>query len=171
MGAGNLAVNGIWFPDRPARSLSLYRQVYLNSIWEFISYHTLDTCNFHCTEINAICYSESYRVTVFGKCIYLNDKAGGTYRLDCVLKGLTGKLLYQMQEINMQTCRTLTYLSTPCSRVLLQKLTGSRLVKKLPTFYETNVSLPHSEVPANCPYSEPARSSPYPLIPLHENPS
>ena len=31
----------------------------------------------------------------------------------------------------------LTYLLTPCSRVLLEKLTGSQLVKKFPTFYGT----------------------------------
>ena len=32
-------------------------------------------------------------------------------------------------------------------------------------------SLPHSQVPATCPYPEPARSSPHPHIPLPENPS
>ena len=32
-------------------------------------------------------------------------------------------------------------------------------------------SLPHSQVPATCPYSEPARSIPYPHIPLTEDPS
>ena len=31
-------------------------------------------------------------------------------------------------------------------------------------------SLPHSHVPATCPYSEPAQSSPYPHIPLPEDP-
>ena len=31
----------------------------------------------------------------------------------------------------------LTYLLTPCSRVLLEKLTGSQLVKKFPAFYGT----------------------------------
>ena len=31
----------------------------------------------------------------------------------------------------------LTYLLTPWSRVLLEKLTGFQLVKKFPTFYET----------------------------------
>jgi hypothetical protein len=31
--------------------------------------------------------------------------------------------------------------------------------------------LPHSQVPANFPYPEPAYSSPYPHIPLPENPS
>jgi len=29
-------------------------------------------------------------------------------------------------------------------------------------FGEPEVSLPHSQVPATCPYPEPARSSPYP---------
>jgi hypothetical protein len=32
---------------------------------------------------------------------------------------------------------TTTYLFTPCSRVLLEKLTGSQLVKKFPAFYGT----------------------------------
>jgi len=32
-------------------------------------------------------------------------------------------------------------------------------------------SLPHSQVPANCPYPEPDRSSPYPHIPFHEETS
>jgi len=32
-------------------------------------------------------------------------------------------------------------------------------------------SVPHSQVPATCPYPEPARSSPYPHIPLPEDPS
>jgi len=36
---------------------------------------------------------------------------------------------------------------------------------------EPEGSLPHSQVPANCPYPEPARSSPYPHIPLPEDPS
>ena len=33
---------------------------------------------------------------------------------------------------------------------------------------EPEGSLPHSEVPATCPYPEPARSSPYPHVPLHK---
>ena len=32
---------------------------------------------------------------------------------------------------------TLLYLLTPCSRVLLEKLTGLQLIKKFPTFYGT----------------------------------
>ena len=33
--------------------------------------------------------------------------------------------------------KSLTYLLAPCSRVLLEKLTGYQLVKKFPAFYET----------------------------------
>jgi len=36
---------------------------------------------------------------------------------------------------------------------------------------EPESSLPHSQVPATCPYPEPARFSPYPHIPLPEDPS
>jgi hypothetical protein len=36
---------------------------------------------------------------------------------------------------------------------------------------EPEGSLPQSQVPANCPYPEPARSSPYPHIPLPVDPS
>ena len=35
---------------------------------------------------------------------------------------------------------------------------------------EPEGSLPHSQVPATCPYPEPARSNPYPHIPLAEDP-
>ena len=36
---------------------------------------------------------------------------------------------------------------------------------------EPECSLPRSQVPATCPYREPAQSSPYPHIPLPEDPS
>ena len=36
---------------------------------------------------------------------------------------------------------------------------------------EPESSLPHSQASATCPYPEPARSSPYPYIPLPEDPS
>jgi len=36
---------------------------------------------------------------------------------------------------------------------------------------EPENSLPHSQVPSICPYSEPTLSSPYPHIPLPEDPS
>ena len=40
-----------------------------------------------------------------------------------------------------------------------------------PHFMETKGSLPHSQVSATCPYPKPHRSSPYPHIPLPEDPS
>jgi len=61
----------------------------------------------------------------------------------------------------------LTYLLTPWSGVFLENVTGSQLVKKFPIFY----SLPHSQVPATSPYPEPDLSSPYPHIPLPQDPS
>ena len=36
---------------------------------------------------------------------------------------------------------------------------------------EPKFSWPRSQVPATCPYPEPAQSSPYPHIPLPEDPS
>jgi hypothetical protein len=53
-----------------------------------------------------------------------------------------------------------TYLLTPWSRVILQKLTGLQLVTKFPHFMEPESSLPHSQLPATCVYPEPAQSSP-----------
>ena len=55
-----------------------------------------------------------------------------------------------------------TYVLTPWSRVLLDKLIGSQLVKKFLHFMEPKVSLPHSQVPATYPYPEPAQSTPCP---------
>ena len=62
-------------------------------------------------------------------------------------------------------------LLTQWSRVLFEKLIGLQPVKKFMHFMETEGSLPHSQVPANCPYPEPAQSSPYTHIPLPEDPS
>jgi hypothetical protein len=64
---------------------------------------------------------------------------------------------------------TLTYLLTPWSRVLLEKLTGLQLVKKFPAFMEPEGSSPHSQAPATYPYPEPAQSSPHTHIPLLED--
>ena len=53
----------------------------------------------------------------------------------------------------------LTYLPTYLlhgSKVHLEKLTRLQLVKKFPHFMEPEDSLPHSQVPATCPYPEPA---------------
>jgi hypothetical protein len=53
-----------------------------------------------------------------------------------------------------------SYLLTPRSRIILEKLTGSQLLKNFPHFMEPEVSLPHSQVPVTCPYPQPDRSSP-----------
>jgi len=66
----------------------------------------------------------------------------------------------------------LVYLLTPASRVLLEKLTDLQLIKKLSRiFMEPEGSLPHSQVPVTCPCPEPDGSSPYPHIPLPEDPT
>ena len=89
-----------------------------------------------------------------------------TYRVS--LRSKFGKLVH-LVCFNIK--KLLTYFLTPWSRVLLEKLTGPQLVKKFPHFMEPEVSLPHSQVPTTCPYSQPARSIPHPHIQLSEDPS
>jgi hypothetical protein len=62
-------------------------------------------------------------------------------------------------------------LLTPQSRVLLEKLTVSRLVKKFPTFYGTRRFITVFTSATNCPYPGPDRSSLCPHIPIPEDPS
>ena len=69
------------------------------------------------------------------------------------------------------TVLVMRHLLTPWFRILLEKLTVLQLVKKFPNFMETEGSLPHSQVPATCPYPDPSRSSPSIHIPLPEDPS
>jgi hypothetical protein len=57
----------------------------------------------------------------------------------------------------------LTHSLTPHSAVQLEKLTGLQPVRNSSHFTEHEGSLPHSQVPDTCPYSEPAQSSPHPL--------
>ena len=66
-------------------------------------------------------------------------------------------------SVTSQPC-LLACLLIPRSRVL-EKLTGSQQVKKIPTFMEPEGSLPHLQVPATCPYPEPARTRPWPPHP------
>jgi hypothetical protein len=51
---------------------------------------------------------------------------------------------------------------TEVNGVLSEKLTGPQLINKLPTFYGTQGSLPHSQKPATSPYPETDKSSPSP---------
>ena len=64
----------------------------------------------------------------------------------------------------------LTYLLTPCSTALLEKPTGFQLVKKFPAFYGTRRFITAFTSARHLPPG-PGRSSPYPHIPLPEDPS
>ena len=55
----------------------------------------------------------------------------------------------------------LTYLLTPCSTVLVEKLTGSQLVKKFPAFYGTRRFITAFTGVRNLSYPGPAASIPY----------
>jgi len=46
-----------------------------------------------------------------------------------------------------------TYLLTPCSTVLLEKLTGSQLVKKFPTFYPIHLNIILPSTPGSSKWS------------------
>jgi len=63
------------------------------------------------------------------------------------------------------------YLLTSWSRVLPEKLPCLQLVKKFPTFYGTQRFITAFTSVRHCPYPEPTQSSPYPHIPLPEDPS
>ena len=63
-----------------------------------------------------------------------------------------------------------TYLLSPWSRVLLEKLSGSAGSQEIPAFLEPEVYSPYSQVPATCPYPEPTPSSPHNPLPLPEDP-
>ena len=65
----------------------------------------------------------------------------------------------------------LTYLLTPWSRVLLEKLTGSAASQEIPHIFEPEGSLPYSQVPDTCPYPEPTPCSPHNPLALPEDPS
>jgi hypothetical protein len=64
-----------------------------------------------------------------------------------------------------------TYLLTPWSRVLLEKLTGSAASQEIPRIFEPEGSSPYSQVPATCPYPKQSPSSPHNPLPLPEDPS
>jgi hypothetical protein len=53
-------------------------------------------------------------------------------------------------------------LLTPCSRLLLEKVTSSQIIKKFPHLMKPESSLSRLQDLVNCPYSEPHQSSPCP---------
>ena len=85
----------------------------------------------------------------------------------CML--LLGCEKYSLGLLTFKSLKSITYLLTPWSRVLLEKLTGFQLVNKFPAFMEPEGSLPHPQVPATCPYPEPDRSRPYPQTQIPED--
>jgi hypothetical protein len=66
----------------------------------------------------------------------------------------------------------LTYLLTPWSRVLLEKLTVNFAVsQEIPPFMELEIFSPYPQVPATCLYPEPTPSSTHDPLQLSEYPS
>jgi hypothetical protein len=66
----------------------------------------------------------------------------------------------------------LTYLLTPWSRVLLEKLTISAASQEIPRIFGTpGLTSPYSQVPVTSPYPEPTPSSPHNPLTLPEDPS
>ena len=80
-------------------------------------------------------------------------------------KSRTGFLFFHW---NLSWADRHNHFLTPRSGDILKKLTGSQLVKKFPAFYRIRRFITHSQVPATCPYPEPARSIPYSHIQLPE---
>ena len=78
-------------------------------------------------------------------------------RLVISMHGLNMKIL---AELTRYFTHSLTHSLTPCSIVLLEKLTGFQLVKKFPTFYGTRRFITAFTSPATSPYPEPSRFSP-----------
>ena len=85
---------------------------------------------------------------------------------------ITGLITYIFDEPFTRFPHFSAFLVTPWSRALLEKLTSSQLVKKFPTFYGTQKSLPYSQVPVTCPYPESDQSWPCPpshFLKIHLN--
>jgi len=72
---------------------------------------------------------------------------------------------------NMKRIEINTYLLTPCSRVLLEKLTGSAASQKILRIFGTRRFITVLTMPTTCPYPEPTPSSPHNTLPLPEDPS
>ena len=79
--------------------------------------------------------------------------------------------MYKLQG-HIQPCTLqYTYLLTPCSRVLLEKLTGSAASQEIPRIFGTRRFIPYSQVLATCPCPEPTPFSPHDSLPIPEDPS
>jgi hypothetical protein len=80
-------------------------------------------------------------------------------------------MIYFKFKLQLKITYLLTsYLLTTWSRVLIEKLTGSQLVKKFPALCGTRIFITAFTNAPTCPYPEPAQSNPYSHIPLPEDP-
>ena len=75
------------------------------------------------------------------------------------------------KHVEITSLNSFTYLLTPWSRVLLEKLTGSAASQEIPRIFGTRRFLTVFKVPATCPYPEPTPSIPHNPLPLPEDPS
>jgi hypothetical protein len=66
-----------------------------------------------------------------------------------------------LHDVTTQKTTTCNYLLTPCSRVLLEKLIVTQLVKTFPAFYRTRRFITVFTTAATGPDSEPDASSPH----------
>ena len=104
------------------------------------------------------------RITAFCITIYTAGRRLRNFKLSCNLFGI----------ILIVHSYLLTYilnLLTPWNGVLLEKLTGLQLVKEFPAFCGTRKFITAFTSAPTCFYPEAAQSSPYPNIPLPEDPS
>ena len=96
--------------------------------------------------------TEPYTYTPILDCLTREDATYRLFRNVCNSPSIDAGNI--AKERRSHTC-LLTY-NTPWSRVHPEKLTGSQRAKKFPAFMEPEGSIPHSQVPATCPYPEPA---------------
>ena len=103
--------------------------------------------------------------------LWMNPSVYIITRSECLLLEITHKrwpmnsgngIKEQFSIIQTAENKGVTIFLIPCSRLLLQMLTGSHPVKKFPTFYGTRRFLTMFTKSATCPCPEPNQSSPCP---------
>jgi len=103
-----------------------------------------------------------------GLCYELITRPEESYRLCCVVvcdletSRMGAPYIYDISRLRFNAVYTLTYLLTPCSTVLLDKLSGCQLVNKFPAFYRTRRFITAFTRPATCPHPESDQSRPCP---------
>ena len=101
-----------------------------------------------------------------------NKRNGALFIIVTIHSEITNLVIYALNYYNFHTNLTITYLLTPWSRVLLEKLTGSAASQEIPRIFgNPKIPQPYQQAPATCPYPEPTPSSPHNSLPLPEDPS